>query len=62
LCYFSYNNLYPCFKNLNEVKNNLNSDYISKYINTDRILNCTTIWFTTNDDRTKFIDECLTKL
>lgn len=53
----SWHKIFICWKDLKEVKENLDSKYIKEYI----FYNCSNVWFRTYDDRIAFLDECLNK-
>jgi hypothetical protein len=57
----SWHTIFICWKDLKEVKENLNSKYIKEYIKEDKYYTCSEIWFRTHNDRLNFLDECLAK-
>ena len=56
-------NLLICWKNLKEVKENMNSIHLASEIRNNRKLqNCGYSWFDSRECRIAFIKECLNKL
>lgn len=51
-----------CWKDLKEIKSNIDSDYIRTLLRGHKsLLNCDRIWFDTTQDRLNFLEECLSK-
>lgn len=57
----SWHTYFICWKDLKEVKENLDSEYIISFIKNYNLLNSSEVWFNTNRDRLDFLDQCLAK-
>lgn len=58
----SWHTLFICWKDLKEVKENMNSDALSEFIKKNiSKQDCSFVWFPTRKDRLKFLKECLDK-
>ena len=53
----SWHSIFICWKDLKEVKENMNS----KYLSVGLPYNCDFSWFTNRNSRISFLDECLLK-
>lgn len=57
----SWHKTFICWKDLKEVQENLDSEYIIDYIKKDKLFTCSNAWFRNPNDRLNFLDECLNK-
>jgi hypothetical protein len=51
-----------CWKDLKEVRENLNSEFIREPIRMSGRFTCDNSWFSSNSDRLSFLNQCLDKL
>lgn len=49
----------PCWKDIPECKQNINSKHLREFISVRETLECNRVEFNTNLDRIKFLEECL---
>lgn len=57
----SWHSKFICWKDLKEVQENLNSEYIKFYIKEEKLYDCSEVWFRSDNDRLNFLDECIAK-
>lgn len=59
----SWHSWFICWKDLKEVQENLDSEYIHESLKgKDTILDCGYVWFMSKQNRLAFLKECLNKL
>lgn len=57
----SWHSKFICWKDLKEVQENLNSEYIKFYVKEEKLYNCSEVWFYNKTKRLNFLDECIAK-
>ena len=57
---FTWHRLFICWKDLKEVQENLNSEYIWK--STSDSYSCNNVWFIGRENRMAFLKECISKI